>query len=372
MKRQVLVTFLFFHVSLLNCMAQSNLHSGSCGSGLTWSYSEATKTLTISGAGDMTNYERGSSYKHTPWYDFRYDIQNVILGSEVYSIGDCAFEDMPITSIAIPNSVARIGKWAFSSTKLTSVTIPPGIKTLEEHTFNGCRSLSEVSLANTLTSIGKQAFYRCTSLKSIEIPDKVTSIGEFAFWNCRSLTSVTIPNSVISIGYNAFDGGDEYTPNINTIISYIDNPFQIEGRTSYNEKNHYCGVFSRKTFSNAILYVPKGTIDKYKSTEGWKDFANIKENTQDNPINTDAIVNGIKYIITSNSECEVVQIEDYSGDIVIPEKINIEGKEYEVTSIAKGAFIKTENVQNTGSDITSVYIPNSVKHIGRDAFFGCI
>lgn len=260
---------------LLNCMAQSDLHSGTCGSGLTWAYSEETKTLTISGAGDMTNYNRQT--KLAPWYDFRHSIQNIILGSEVYSIGDYAFIQMSINSIVIPNSVARIGKWAFFASKeLTSVTIPQGIKSIEESTFNGCSSLSEVSLPNTLTSIGYKAFYRCTSLKSIEIPNKVTSIGELAFWECGSLTSVTIPNSLSSIGYNAFDGEDDDTPIIQTIISLIENPFEIGGRAFY-EKNEYRGVFSRKTFDNAKLYVPKGSVDKYKSTEGWKDFLSIEE-----------------------------------------------------------------------------------------------
>ena len=48
----------------------------------------------------------------------------------------------------------------------------------------------------------------------------------------------------------------------------IENPFGISDNT-----------FSNYTFYNATLYVPVGTIDKYKSTEGWKDFVNIKEIT---------------------------------------------------------------------------------------------
>ena len=95
---------------------------------------------------------------------------------------------------------------------------------------------------------------------------KVTSIGEGAFFECSRLTSVTIPNSVTSIGEKAFYGAD-----IPTIISLIENPFAITGKTSYNK------TFSLNTFNNATLYVPMGTTDKYKATEGWKDFLFIEE-----------------------------------------------------------------------------------------------
>jgi hypothetical protein len=56
----------------------------------------------------------------------------------------------------------------------------------------------------TVTSIGNSAFQGCTSLTTITIPDSVTSIGNAAVQGCISLTNIVIPNSVTSIGNNAF------------------------------------------------------------------------------------------------------------------------------------------------------------------------
>ena len=304
---------------------------------------------------------------------YEYNISSVTIPNSVTSIGEYTFAKCRnLTTAVIPNSVTYIGQWAFMGTGITSVIIPDGITSLEESIFNGCDYLSSVIIPNSVNSIGRKAFYRCLSLASINIPNSVTSIGELAFWECRSLTSITIPNSVTSIGAQAFNGEDEDAPKITTVISLIENPYEIYGKSSYaTNRREYLGVFTKEIFDNATLYVPKGTINKYKATNGWKDFANINEDTQDNPINTEAIVNGIKYKITSNSECEVVQKEDYSGDIVIPESVSINGKEYKVTAIANEAFIRKHNVQNVGCDITSIIIPNSIKSIGKSAFAYC-
>ena len=81
-----------------------------------------------------------------------------------------------------------------------------------------------------------------------------------------------------SIGNRAFDLND-----IPTIISLIENPSTIIGKTSNTR------TFTINTFNNATLYVPKGNINKYKATGGWKDFVFIEESD-----NSEAGINQIR------------------------------------------------------------------------------
>ena len=54
--------------------------------------------------------------------------------------------------------------------------------------------------------IGERAFNGCSSLSSVTIPDGVIHIGFCAFGGCSSLTRIIIPYSVTSIGDDAFGG----------------------------------------------------------------------------------------------------------------------------------------------------------------------
>ena len=197
-----------------------------------------------------------------------YGLTTITIPNSVTSIGGNAFWDCSgLTSITIPNSVKSIGSGAFlNCSGLTSVTIPNSVTSIGHSAFSGCSNLTSVTIPNIVTSIGDYTFRGCRALVSVTIPNSVTSIGHYAFSGCSGLTSITIPNSVTSIGWAAFSGAD-----IPTVVSLIENPFSIEGKKSSSS------TFSQNTFLNATLYVPRGTIEKYKATEGWKDFVFIEE-----------------------------------------------------------------------------------------------
>ena len=215
-------------------------------------------------------------------------LTSVTIPNSVKVIGKAAFYKCErLITLTIPNSVDSIGESAFSGcTGLTSVTIPYFIIKIERGTFENCNRLKSVDIGNYVTHIGSNAFQNCSSLTSITIPNSVTSIGYDAFSGCSGLTSIMIPNSVTSIQDNAFDGCDAlksvtipeyvtkigyrafYAKNLKQVISLITDPQRIDH------------VFSDNMIENGTLIVPKGTIDKYRATAGWKQINNIVENSE--------------------------------------------------------------------------------------------
>ena len=111
------------------------------------------------------------------------DIKGKDFGANVVSHnvvdGECVIEfDAPIT---------RIPAQAFKNSKIKgNLTIPNSVTTIGEEAFSNCTELKgSLTLSNSLKTIGDKAFYNCNSLNgSLTIPNTVTTIGISAFNKC--------------------------------------------------------------------------------------------------------------------------------------------------------------------------------------------
>jgi hypothetical protein len=103
---------------------------------LTWSFDSTTGTLTVSGEGNMANYQfNWDTYLGTaPWQQYRENIR----------------------SIVIEESVTSIGTWAFTAcSNLTSVTFPSqGLTHIWYGAFNEC-----INLPSIIFPVGSRSRY---------------------------------------------------------------------------------------------------------------------------------------------------------------------------------------------------------------------
>ena len=340
--------------------------SGKCGDNVNWELDDVG-TLTISGTGDMYDYD----YYHgnrSP-LENNLKISKVIVQDGVTSIGAQVFSYCwNITEISIPDSVNKIGLEAFAFCKgLTSIDISANVTDIGNCAFVGCQKLhykvdknnpnyccsdgvlfnkaktillnyaiystaTSYVIPNTVKSLGDYSFAYCPYITNVTIPDSVTSIGDRAFQSCNALTSITIPGSVKSLGELA--------------LSYCESLADVnlsEGVTSIGN-SEFSGCESLKT-----IHLPS-TIEEIE-WGAFMDCEKLEEITVDenNPYfkTVDGALIDVKYkkLICYPEAKKETSYEIPSG----------------VTSILNCAFSKAKN-------LTTITIPASVKSINITGF----
>ena len=110
------------------------------------------------------------------------------------------FNEVNLTNLSLPNSISSIGDWAFESCEgLTSLTVPSSVTNFGKGLFYGCVGLTDVTLQNQPTNITEGLFYACSNLTDVVIPNSVTEIGPAAFYGCTALTNLLLPGSVTTL-----------------------------------------------------------------------------------------------------------------------------------------------------------------------------
>ncbi len=237
----------------------------------------------------------------------------------------------------------------------------------KEVTITGCdESAVSVSIPSTIvdlpvTKISEWAISNCKSLTSITIPNSMTNIGYNAFRECSSLTSITIPNSVMNIGnveYGAFSGCEklteinvdsenQYYKSIDGVLFSKDGTKLIDypaGKESTSYEIPYgvttiCGfAFDRCKNLNYI------TIPNSMNSIGYSTFSNCSNLKSINIPDSIIEIGGFAFDGCSNLT-----------NITIPNS---------VTSIGDAVFFECSNLKN-------ITLPNSITKFGNNVFSGC-
>lgn len=112
-----------------------------------------------------------------------------------------------LKEIEIPESVTVIGYEAFCGcSNLEKIRIPDSVKKIGSAAFQSCLHLKSVIIPDTVESIDTSAFRGCRGLTDIRLPKSLAEIPNFAFLYCQSLRRIILPDSMKEIGSHAFDG----------------------------------------------------------------------------------------------------------------------------------------------------------------------
>lgn len=178
-----------------------------CGDDAYWSYDKDTETLTISGEGEMYDFEYNptSQTVTTPWNDFSDKIEAVVIGDKITNVGNYAFYNYSnLKSVALGSDVKTVGKYAFSGSMIKEIYLEGKTTDLEYAAFYNCENLERVTFAGDVASIGSGVFQNCDQLKDVIFRKNVESIGHSAFYHCSNLETLLFQGTVQNICESAF------------------------------------------------------------------------------------------------------------------------------------------------------------------------
>ena len=214
--------------------------------GITWIFTEETKTLEIIGSGEMPDYGQGN----TPWNSVSDEVEIIKISDDFTSIGNNAFCDCKNLYMAVildnitdigqnvlpsssdelfvygyKNSAAErycasnsiefitVGEkdpnggfsWFFEIDEKTLILSGNGVmpdygydennEWIDPPWYQFHNEIESVNIENGITNIAEGGFHNCNYLDKVTIPDSVKSIGDGAFGGCNNLTEITIPGS---------------------------------------------------------------------------------------------------------------------------------------------------------------------------------
>ena len=300
-------------------------------------------------------------------------LSNIVLPKSLHAIGHSCFSgcnELSTIKVSPANPYfSTDGKAIFNKDKtvlyttipLTSYNIPSTVRELESYAFSAQTDMTSITMPEGLTSIGRSAFSSCYKLEQLVIPSTVRSIDAGAFHGCSALNKINIPQGIKSLADGVLSNSGIKTLDIPSSVNYI-------GKRAFSECE-----------SLLSINLPDGlTLLNYGLFEECQQLSDIQIPSTVTTIKEDAF-NGCKALktITLPASLSTLENEPYSGSGIFSgcsalKSILVEAGNKYFESDGTALYNKTKDTLICfPRGVTDVVVPQSVKTIGRKAFFGC-
>jgi len=279
--------------------------------------------------------------------------KNTTIPGNVKTIGQYAFAGSGITKLVIPATVEEIEDYAFVQCTLLQEIVVEGYTTVSQRTFNGCDSLSKLTLSAEMVEAGWKNAFPAEKITSITLLEGIKKLTADMFSNCK-LQEINIPSSVILIDENAFTG----TP-LEYVTVSADNQFY----TTKAEDGTECNAVIDIQYKSIVV----GTANSIIPSE----VTSIGNNAFYGRIVKELVVPDI---ITVGNNCfshvEKITVSYDLWKTVVTDKVKTYLKDLVITGDGKGDVFSYTRF--TRYPLETIVLPKNIKSIDEYAFKECI
>lgn len=171
------------------------------------------------------------------------------------------YETEPVSALVFSDRVTAVNMsfWGFPLQQVDKILLGDSVETIGFNAFEEM-TVRRVYLPESLKTIEDMAFLCCEELETLTIPSQVETIGEWAFCTCSSLTDVTILSRDVqldgsALGYTGYDGFELDAP-LTPIEGMTIRGYAGSTAEQYAEENGF--TFIPLDASGTVLY---GDVD---------------------------------------------------------------------------------------------------------------